>query len=286
MQQRAIIGYTAEQLPPNTVRSTLLAPAVTGLGFIEAIAESTIIALEDPTDADADGISGVASRVNAPAYAIADLPQQARISPQLGRFGRKAGAVSLLHQTANAYNQDIGITTVFEPVDVYTHREIDPEILASTVHDVVFYLRTLRVPDRRNAADPVVKQGEQVFRAIGCVSCHVAQLQTGEASLPYLSNKTIFPYSDLLLHNMGPELDDGYTEGSALSSEWRTTPLWGLGLSAGSQGGNLFLLHDGRARSIPAAIEFHGGEGAISRGNYRALSDAEKRALLKFLESL
>ncbi|MBI2793846.1 MAG: thiol oxidoreductase [Ignavibacteria bacterium] len=286
LQQRAIVGYMPEQLPSDAVHSTLLAPAVTGLGFIEAIAESTIVALEDRADANGDGVSGVTSRVNAPGYAIGDLPLQARLSPQLGRFGRKAGAVSLIHQTANAYNQDIGIASVFEPIDVYVQREIDPEILATTVRDVVFYLRTLRVPERRNASDPVVKQGEQLFNTIGCASCHIAEIQTGESVLPYLSNKTIHPYSDLLLHDMGQELDDGYTEGSALSSEWRTTPLWGLGLSARSQGGNMFLLHDGRARSIQAAIDFHGGEGATSRAGYRALSDSEKQALLKFLESL
>ena len=287
LQQHAVVGYTPEVLPPNAPSSKFLAPAVTGLGFLEAVDNSTITSMIDVNDRDGDGISGVANWVTPPKWMLdqSQLPPDMR-TQYLARFGRKAGAINLLHQTSNAYNQDMGITSVFEPMDTYSYHELDPEVTTQTVHDVVFYLQTLRAPERRNADDATVKNGEQIFNNIGCVSCHRSELQTGYSPLPYLANKTIHPYSDLLLHDMGPELDDGYTEGMAQSSEWRTTPLWGLGLSANSQGKQLFLLHDGRARSINEAIEFHGGEAATSRTKYRALSDADKQALIIFLESL
>jgi CxxC motif-containing protein (DUF1111 family) len=111
-------------------------------------------------------------------------------------------------------------------------------------------------------------------------------MKTANSPIAALSNKTFYPYSDLLLHDMGPALDDGYTEGSAETYEWRTPPLWGLGLSTSSQGGNYFLMHDGRARSIDQAIILHGGEATTSRNNYQSLSQTEKDKLIKFLESL
>lgn len=120
----------------------------------------------------------------------------------------------------------------------------------------------------------------------GCESCHKQTLQTGFSNIAPLSNKTFHPYTDLLLHDMGPGLDDGYTEGSATKSEWRTPPLWGLGLSPNSQGGQYFLLHDGRAKSIEEAILLHGGEATTSKNKFSLLSSADKQALLKFLESL
>jgi CxxC motif-containing protein (DUF1111 family) len=192
----------------------------------------------------------------------------------------------LLQQTANAYNQDIGITSSYAPQDTYTGSTIDPEIATCTVDDVVFYLRTLKAPIQRDRGDAQVMAGEQIFSSVGCAKCHTPELHTGASSIAALADRTIRPFSDLLLHDMGPELDDGYTEGSALTSEWRTPPLWGLGLSPDSQGGSYFLLHDGRATSIEQAIEAHGGEGRSSREAYQQLSTTERDALLRFLESL
>jgi len=131
-----------------------------------------------------------------------------------------------------------------------------------------------------------VKAGKQLFVNTGCARCHTPQLQTGLSSISALANKTFFPYTDMLLHDMGTELNDGYTEGSALPAEWRTPPLWGLGLSKNSQGGQYYLLHDGRAASIEEAILFHGGEAQQIKLSYQQLSEENKATLIKFLESL
>lgn len=202
------------------------------------------------------------------------------------RFGKKANAYDLLQQTAMAYNQDIGITSSFEPIDVYTGLEIDPEVSSKTINDVVFYLKTLKAPIPRNSDNPEVKHGKNLFATIGCKSCHKQTLRTGFSSIEPLSNKEFHPYTDLLLHDMGPGLDDGYTEGSAKTSEWRTPALWGLGLSPNSQGGQFFLMHDGRAKSIEEAILMHGGEGAASKTNFQKLSEKDQQAIIKFLNSL
>jgi CxxC motif-containing protein (DUF1111 family) len=241
----------------------------------------------DPGDVDGNGISGTPNWVTMPEY-VAKRPGTLESTDgyRIGRFGRKAAAGDLLHQTANAYNQDIGITSLFEPIDAHTNLEVDPEISTQTVNDVVFYLKTLKAPPRRDTSSASVKNGERIFTTIGCANCHRATMTTGASPLPYLANKVIHPYTDMLLHDMGPELDDGYTEGSALTSEWRTTPLWGFGLSRSSQGGAMFLLHDGRAHSIREAIEFHGGEGAQARALFRALPSHEVTDLEAFLESL
>ena len=163
---------------------------------------------------------------------------------------------------------------------------IDPEVSNKTVNDVVFYLKTLKAPIQRTPNDPDVLAGQQLFTQINCSDCHKPTLQTGFSPIEVLSNKTIHPYTDLLLHDMGPGLDDGYTEGTAKTSEWRTPPLWGLGLSKNSQGGQYFLLHDGRARSINEAIQLHGGEATVSRNSYNSLTENDKQKLIKFLESL
>jgi len=152
--------------------------------------------------------------------------------------------------------------------------------------DVVFYLKTLKAPVPRNQSNEEVKAGKQLFVNTGCAKCHTPQLQTGSSWINALANKTFFPYTDLLLHDMGNELNDGYTEGSALPAEWRTPPLWGLGLSKNSQGGQYYLLHDGRAGSIEEAILLHGGEAQQIKLSYQQLSDEDKAALINFLESL
>jgi len=150
----------------------------------------------------------------------------------------------------------------------------------------VFYLQTLKAPVQRNQTDADVQAGKQLFLTINCGKCHVPQLQTGNFSIAALSNKTFFPFSDFLLHDMGPALNDGYTEGTALPAEWRTPPLWGLGLSKNSQGGGYFLLHDGRARSIEQAVMLHGGEAGQSKNAFQNLSASDKARIIKFLESL
>jgi len=180
----------------------------------------------------------------------------------------------------------MGVTSTFNPIDPHTGLSTDPEVSDQTIRDVVFYLKTLKAPIQRDADDPEVIKGKEVFMSINCSSCHVPSFTTPQSDIDALSNKTIFPYSDLLLHDMGSGLDDGATEGSAETFEWRTPPLWGLGLAPESQGGEFFLMHDGRAKSIQEAIELHGGEAQQSRDDFVALSDADKQALLKFLRSL
>src|SRR4030095_4334546 len=144
----------------------------------------------------------------------------------------------------------MGVNSTYEYFNTYNGLEVDPEITNETALDVVFYLRTLKAPIQRLQNDADVIAGKQIFLNISCGKCHTPELQTGPSSITALANKKFFPYTDLLLHDMGPGLNDGYTEGSAKTPEWRTPPLWGLGLSKNSQGGQYFLLHDGRARSI------------------------------------
>ncbi len=286
LQHRAIPGYAPEKLPEGVPFTKLVAPAISGLGFIDAVTDADIIAMADPSDANGDGISGVLSVGSLPRYVT---PRETSI-PQGGqficRFGKKAGAYDLLMQTAKAYNQDMGIISGYEPVDPYSNLEGDPEVTAQAIQDNVFYQKTLKAPSPRNQGNSDVIAGKQVFLNIGCGECHKPELKTGRSNIDALSYKTFYPYTDLLLHDMGPELDDGYTEGSAKTSEWRTPALWGLGLSKNSQGGGYFLLHDGRATTIDQAILFHGGEGNISRTKFKALPAAEKSQLLKFLENL
>lgn len=286
LQHRALPGYGPEQIPAGASFSKLLPPANTGLGFLEIVPDAEILALADPDDLDGDGISGRPNWVDLPGYLSPRPGAIAQQGKYIGRFGKKAAVYDLLQQTANAYNQDMGVTSTYAPFDTYSGVEIDPEVPNKTVEDVVFYLRTLKAPIARNTTKADVAAGKLLFEQSGCASCHMPTLRTGASRIAALEFREIAPYTDLLLHDMGPELDDGYTEGSALSSEWRTPPLWGLGLSKNSQGGEYHLLHDGRANSIETAILLHGGEGSGSRDRFKALSDTERRQLLAFLESL
>lgn len=296
LQTRAIPGYTAEVLPSDIKGfSKINPPAVTGLGFLEAVTDADILAMADPNDTNGDGISGVPNYVPAPDFFVPKsfhIPDQA--GRYIGRFTKKAASIDLLHQTANAYLFDMGITSDFLMEDLFnelignhTGDDVpDPEVPASVVRNTVFYLRTLKAPERRDANNPEVLAGEKLFAQVGCGTCHVPTLKTGLSDIEALSNREFHPYTDLLLHDMGPELDDNFTEGSARTSEWRTAPLWGVGLAEDSQGGRAFLLHDGRAKSLEEAIGLHGGEGARSREKYNGLSAAEKQNLIKFLKSL
>lgn len=286
LQPRALPGYTPETIPADAPRASFLPPPNTGLGLLDAVSDADILSRSDPADADGDGISGRPNWMNRPEFCQVRPGTQEEGGLSIGRFGRKASAYDLLHQTALAYQEDMGVVNSFFPKDPFTGEYQDPEVSDNIVLDVVFYLRTLKAPVQRNQNDAGVLQGEQVFNAIGCESCHRASFTTGSNPIAALAYKTFTPFSDLLMHDMGPGLDDGYTEGTASSSEWRTAPLWGLGLSPDSQGGAYYLLHDGRANSIEQAIELHGGEAETSRNAFVGLGSSERAALLLFLESL
>jgi CxxC motif-containing protein (DUF1111 family) len=285
LQHRAIPGFTPEPIPDNATFSRFTPPANTGLGFIDAVSDAEILLWSDPDDSDGDGISGVPNWITLKEYVTERPGSITQNGRYIGRFGKKASTYDLLQQTATAYNQDIGITSSFEPVDTHSGVVFDPEVSNQTIADVVFYLKTLKVPTPRpNTA--AILDGKELFSIIGCNKCHRPIMKTGSSAIAAIANQTFYPYSDFLLHDMGAALDDQYTEGSAKTYEWRTPPLWGLGLSKNSQGGQYFLLHDGRARSIEEAILYHGGEGDQSRSNYLALSDEERKKLTQFLESL
>lgn len=307
LQNRAVHGYVAEVLPSGvTGVARFTAPSVTGLGYLEAVDDATILALTDPGDADGDGISGRPHFVDSTDF-IAEIVSLERLVHEgpptrhvpvdgkyLGRFGKKGRVINLLQQTVFAYSEDMGLTTDLVPADLFNRQvggftddaAADPEVPSGTVSSVVFYLRTLRAPPRRGADSPDVQAGEALFAEAGCAGCHVPALRTGRSDIAALDGVEFHPYTDLLLHDMGPELDDAYTEGDAATAEWRTAPLWGLGLAEGSQGGTPFYLHDGRARTLRDAIRFHGGEAAASRAAFDALPAGQQEQLLAFLRSL
>lgn len=307
VQNRAVQHYVAEVVPGGvTGVSVFTAPSVTGLGLLEAVDDTTLLRLADPDDLDGDGISGRVQLLDESDLivevtsldAIADEGGPTRGVPiggkYIGRFGKKGVTVNLLQQTVTAYHQDMGLTSDLVPQDLFNRQvgtfasdEVpDPEVGSSTVSAVVFYLKTLRPPPRRNAAGVDVVAGEALFAQAGCARCHMPTLRTGASPLGPLNQVEFHPYTDLLLHDMGSELDDGYTEGIALTSEWRTPPLWGVGLATSSQGGRMHLLHDGRAAGFREAIERHGGEASASRAAFQAFTPEQQEQLIRFLESL
>ncbi len=286
LQNRAIPGFEPEQLSDGVPFMKFTPPAVTGLGFLAALTDQQILQNVDSLDVDNDGISGIPNYITPPLYFEQQSIHQPVNGRIIGRFGKKAAAIDLLQQTVGAYNQDMGVTSTFEPIDPMSQLSTDPEVSDQTIRDVVFYLRTLKAPIPRSEENSEVLRGKAIFTDIQCASCHIQEWTTPESNIEALSNKTFYPYTDLLLHDMGSALDDGATEGSAETYEWRTSPLWGLGLSPNSQGGSFFLMHDGRARSIEEAIVLHGGEAENSKNRFTALSGADKEALINFLESL
>ncbi len=293
LQHRALPGFTPETLPPGATHARFMPPANTGLGFVELIPELQILERADPSDNDGDGISGIPNWHTLPAFMS---PRPGSLNPggrYLCRFGKKASVYDLFQQTVTAYNQDIGITSSFmpdnpvNPLDgIHPVPSTEPEVSDEVINAVVFYLQTLKVPPRRDAGDPEVVRGEAVFFQAGCEKCHRQSFTTGYSPVSALSLQEIQPYSDFLLHDMGAGLDDGYTEGTAATAEWRTAPLWGLGLAPDSQGGQMFLMHDGRAAGIGQAIDMHGGEAGASRQAYSQLNESDRQALIRFLESL
>lgn len=295
LQQHALAGYSPEILPSEAnVFSQRLAPAIMGLGYIAALDDQSILNNADPNDIDFNGISGRGNYVNPTSFFN---PLSIHISnggQYIGRFGKKAEKVTIQDQVVFALKQDIGITSYFDTDDLFnsqignnTGDDIsDPEVSSSFVNSLVFYMRTLKAPPRRNIDDPDVIAGEVLFNQIGCGSCHISTFTTAQSEITALSYQTFHPYSDFLLHDMGEMLNDSYPEGSAEGFEWRTAPLWGVGLAKDSQGGQMFLLHDGRATSFEHAISFHGGEAATRRTEFNALSQEEKSKVVKFLKSL
>jgi CxxC motif-containing protein (DUF1111 family) len=262
--------------------SPRMAPPVFGVGLLENIPESTILSFADENDADGDGISGK------PNYVYNSYSGKT----ELGRFGLKANNPNILLQVAGAYQQDIGVTNyVFKNESSAGQSQSDglnddPELPDSILNAVAFYVRTLAVPARRNTTDPDVMAGEKIFTQINCSGCHKPTVQTGvNVAYPYLSNQRIHPYTDLLLHDMGDALADNRPDFLATGKEWRTAPLWGIGLFQKTNGVP-FYLHDGRARTLEEAILWHGGEAEKSKQQFMRLSQSDRSKLIKFLNSL
>jgi CxxC motif-containing protein (DUF1111 family) len=282
-------GYGIEDLAYGPLADDLLispriAPMVTGTGLLEAIPAETITEAADPDDEDGDGVSG---RVNT----VWDV---AAGEPALGRFGWKANVPTVAQQGAAAFLGDIGITSPLFPGPGCTEVQGaclaaphggEPEVDQHKLDRIAFYVRTLAVPARRDPSDPNVRRGEELFAEIGCTACHTPTLETGPSDIDQLANQVIHPYTDLLLHDMGPDLADGRPDFDAAGSEWRTPPLWGIGLVETVNGHTRFM-HDGRARSLEEAILWHGGEAERARLDFTELSDDDVDALLAFLLDL
>lgn len=279
-------------LHPKTMLSPRVAPPMIGLGLLQAIPEAAIRAHADPDDANKDGISGRASEVWS----------SEKNAVTLGRFGWKAGAASIREQSAGAAAGDMGLSNPLhpEPSGECTPQqtvcinapngnseasggfELGEDLLSL----IVFYSENLAVPRRRDPEAADVLLGKGIFKSAGCAQCHTPSFKTGVVEgQPHLSDQTIWPYTDLLLHDMGEGLADHRPEGVASGTEWRTSPLWGIGLTELVNGHTLFL-HDGRARNLEEAILWHGGEAEASRKAYMALPKSERDALLKFVASL
>ncbi|MEO8412876.1 MAG: di-heme oxidoredictase family protein [Ginsengibacter sp.] len=279
-------GYTIQNpyatLPANYLFSPRMAPSVFGIGLLENIPEATILSFADENDKDGDGISGRPNYVWNPNTG----------KRQLGRFGLKANTPDIAVQVASAYQQDMGVTNSIFPGESsfgqpqYDGRNDDPELPDSILNAVIFYIRTLAVPARRNVTDMVVKQGDKIFTQLNCSGCHKPAIYTGvDVTLPMVSNQRIHPYTDLLLHDMGDALADNRPDFLATGKEWRTPPLWGVGLLQKTNG-TPFYLHDGRARTFEEAVLWHGGEAEQSKQKFTELSTADRKALIAFLKSL
>ncbi len=252
--------------------SLRMSPPITGVGLIEAINVSSILARSDPKDKDKDGISG---RPN-----IVTNLRDSNLT--LGRFGFKAGQPTVEQQSAAALGNEMGISNTLFPVSEDLSIDFTDEQLTS----VTIYQQLAGVPAARDQSNPKVIRGKELFFEVGCEGCHTSTYVTGENELPELSGQTIHPFSDFLLHNMGKGLADKHSEDSARGSEWRTTPLWGLGFSKYLSRLRAHYLHDGRASSIEQAILWHDGEAKNSKENFMALEKQDRKALIYFLRSL
>jgi CxxC motif-containing protein (DUF1111 family) len=275
------------EMPKNLRYSLRVANPVIGMGLLESVPDSTLLAIADPSDADGNNVSGRVNMVWNPAT-------QTRVP---GRFGWKANVASIELQTAGAALGDMGITTPLNPADncpasqdsclqVSRRHPEQPEFRREFFDQLVRYIQLLAVPAQRDTDTQQVQQGQVLFYASGCVNCHLPTLVTGpNDEFPELAEQTIHPYSDLLLHDMGQGLADNRSDYVANGGEWRTPPLWGIGLSAIVTGHSNYL-HDGRARSLSEAIIWHGGEAATAREAFLKMSRANRESLLEFLASL
>ncbi len=273
------------ELHPEAMMSPRVANQMIGLGLLEAIPEARLLELADPIDQDGDGISG------RPNY-VWDAYNN-RMA--MGRFGWKANQPNLVQQVAGAFNGDMGIATALFPNDNCHEGQTDcqaaphggqPEIADDDFLKVVLYSSTLAVPARRDWADEIVLRGKAIFHEIGCAQCHTPKHETGvHLTIPALSHQTIYPYTDLLLHDMGEGLADGRPDFQADGQEWRTPPLWGIGLFE-TVNGHTTYLHDGRARNLLEALLWHGGEAETAKDSVLQLSAEEREALISFLKSL
>lgn len=276
-------------LHPEVMISARVAPSMIGLGLLETIDERTILAFADEGDQDGDGISG---RPNW----VFDHQQNKVV---LGRFGWKSNQPNLREQNAAAFLGDIGLTTTLfqqqncpmvqlECISAMTGSKAmgEPEVTDNILDAVTHYSKLLAVPAQRNANDTVVQNGAELFEQIGCANCHRTQMTTGvDLDFPELSEQTIRPYTDLLLHDLGEGLADHRPDAEATGSEWRTSPLWGIGLIQRVNGHDR-LLHDGRAHGMVEAILWHGGEAEDAKHQFRNLSRQNRETLLEFLNSL
>ena len=249
--------------------SARIARKLVGIGLLEAISEEAILARADELDCNQDGISG------RPMYTNDPVTGEAR----LGRIGWKAEKVSVEHQVADALSADLGVFTSIIPGPAG-----EVELEAADVARMTAYMRLLGAPPRRNENDPVIVHGEELFNTVGCANCHAPAVTTGTTH-PFLElrNQPIHAFSDLLLHDMGPDLADN--SGTEFASEWRTPPLWGVGLLT-TVVGHSQLLHDGRANGVLEAVLWHGGEAQSVRDSVVAMSAADRDALIAFVESL
>ncbi|MEM6889214.1 MAG: di-heme oxidoredictase family protein [Pseudomonadota bacterium] len=284
------LGYG--ELHRDVMLSARVAPQMIGLGLLEAIPAQDILALADPDDRDGDGISGRPQIVMSQVHGV----------PMLGRFGLKAGQPSIWEQSASAFQGDIGVSTTVHRsgygdcterqqacrtaphgnTEIHDGVEIGDEGLRL----VAFYSSNLAVPARRGVDDPQVLKGKRVFYETGCTSCHTPKFVTHRlAAEPEQSFQLIWPYTDMLLHDMGPGLADNRPEGRANGFEWRTPPLWGIGMTE-TVSGHTYFLHDGRARSLLEAVLWHGGEAARHKQRVIEMPPEDRAALINFLESL
>lgn len=283
-------GYGAPH--PQLLISPRVAPPMIGLGLLDAISESDLLSNSDPEDSNGDGISG---RPNW----VWDLRQNKAV---VGRFGWKAGHPNVRQQSAGAFSGDLGLSSPLFPEGHGDCTELQTDCLSAPsgnspqygnveAHDeimrlVTFYSSNLAVPVRRNHDDPEVLRGKGIFYQTGCISCHTPKFRTQESvDHPEQSSQLIWPYTDLLLHDMGEGLADHRPEGVASGREWKTPPLWGIGLTQ-VVNGHTFFLHDGRARNLLEAILWHGGEAEGSKQRVIQMKPEERKALLAFLNSL
>ncbi|MGE7990587.1 di-heme oxidoredictase family protein [Pseudomonas sp. NPDC089554] len=281
------LGYGP--MHPDTRFSARIAPPMIGLGLLEAIPEAAILANEDPHDRNGDGIRGRANRVWDDAVG----------KTVVGRFGWKAGQPNVNQQNVHAFAGDMGLTSTLKPEDDCTQAQTEclaapngdgadgeKEVSDNILRLVTFYTRNLGVPARRNVDTPQVLAGKNLFFQAGCQGCHTPQFTTGaNPEEPELANQLIRPYSDLLLHDMGPGLADNRSEFAAGGQDWRTPPLWGIGLTETVSGHTQFL-HDGRARNLLEAVLWHGGEAEAARRQVLTFNAEQRAALLAFLNSL